>query len=195
MDSDCVGHRSTKRVYAVKLTEEQRKLIEQHLRLAQKLANAVRTNLSFSERFSAACWGLIDAAMKWTSDRGQFDKFASARIYGSIIDDTRRATRMRLKGKRKGESRETFIEDWSPFGDHDPRFDWIDNEEEILCWRKELNNRMHRLTAAQRRAIEMKRAGLVGNKVMPEHGVSANVNRTRLGEAIQRLKAQHDVPI
>jgi hypothetical protein len=172
-----------------RLTQTQRKLIEGHLRLACKMANKVRTSLSYSERLSAANWGLIEAATKWIPERGPFDKFASMKIHGWIIMDTNRAKYARLGGKRKGVSSQVHLEDWRYFGDYDPRFDWIDDEDQMSIWRKELASRMHRLTPAQTRAVKMRQVGLVSNEAVRQHGGSASANRARMADAIQRLMA------
>lgn len=171
-----------------RLTQSQRKLIEQHLWLACEMARKVRTKLSYDERFSAAHWGLVRAVTKWKKT-GLFERHAQKWIYGAIIRDTMQVNYSRIGGKRSGVSSRVHVEDWLWFGDYDPGFDLIDDADEMSEWRKELANRMHRLTQTQTQAIEMRKAGLVGDRVLRQHGVPGNTNSDRLRGAIQRLRA------
>lgn len=171
-----------------RLTQSQRQLIEQHLPLAREMARKVNTRLTYDERFSAAYWGLTKAATKWKG-AGPFERHAQKWIYGAIIRDTMWANYSRLGGKQRGVSSRVPVADWLWFGDYDPGFDWIDDADELARWRTELANRMHRLTPTQVQAIEMRRAGLVGDRVLRQHGVSKNTNSDRLRGAIEKLQA------
>lgn len=70
------------------------RLVEQHLELVQYIVNQLASryprHVDRSELWSAGAAGLVDAAQRYDADTGvPFQRYASIRIRGAIIDSTR----------------------------------------------------------------------------------------------------------
>ena len=107
------GTRRTKRVHAGRSVEAQ--LVEDHLALVHyavaEIASKIPRHVSRDDLISAAMSGLAHAARNFEPDRGiRFDRYASTRIRGALLDELRNcdwASRsVRTKARRLGDASE-----------------------------------------------------------------------------------------
>jgi RNA polymerase sigma factor (sigma-70 family) len=97
------------------LTDEQRRLVEQHLHLARAAASrhcgkgGLRFEL-YDDVFADACLGLTQAALHWRPGGGaSFATFARRRIDGAIIDSVRLMQPLSRGEYARGVQRPTFV--------------------------------------------------------------------------------------
>jgi RNA polymerase sigma factor FliA len=80
----------------MKMTAEQRQLVDSHLPLVEHLVLRVSANfprhVDRSELVAAGSLGLVEAAMRYDADRGvPFGRYAARRIRGAVLDAVRSA--------------------------------------------------------------------------------------------------------
>ena len=95
----------------MRLTEDQRALIEEHSDLPRiavtgykrkypQALDAFDTQLTYEDALSEATIGLVRAAISWKPERGSFRKWASSRCFTAVIDYTRTAGQLRRHAER-----------------------------------------------------------------------------------------------
>lgn len=164
------------------LTPEQQQLVEEHLELARIVAAQSRVILSFDERLAAAYFGLCLAAIKWTSELGEFNVFSGVYMRSQIKQDM---VRMRFGARSKVTvvTGEEIAEELAP---PETR---LDEDDQVSAWRIMLSGRMDRLSKVQATLIGCLHSGMTLQGIARSTGRAlSNVSRS-FRQAKERLQA------
>lgn len=179
-----------------RLTDAQRKLVEDNLDRAKQIAEywhrKHRRRLSFDEAYSSAAMGLISKASKQDDSLAKFSTSASHRAHGQIMDDLRKKYHW-LSGDRKKGNKQTpvqFSEDGRGVGteqrvaDHHGFAD-IDGAEEA-------EKMMRCLTERERHVIRrIVLEGASGQTVAKETGTNENTIWSIKRIALQKMRESY----
>ena len=181
----------------MKMTEYQRKLVEEHLSLVDKVIHgridvSGRPLLSYEDFYQIGCEALCHAAMHYDPKRGSFEAFGSRLIYHAMIDHCRK------QNESFSKMVELMVDEYNEPVLFQTLGQEIDYDARILnrqfCEQFEACKcKYSGITLRGIEAMELKSLGFTSNEIAERYGTSVNNVNAWISRARSRLRSDPEM--